>query len=608
MCENPFKVFSPENLKPEMFKEIFVKETTWIKAIETPKDFIIIGSRGSGKSMYLNYLELEHQLYYHNNNLDEFIDPKRKNKYIGIMVHTNNHGLNTDRYEMLCSILSENYSNLEFFYKQLASHELIMIIMYRTLRTLIQNDIFSDFINRIKEELCSEFCKVFIDLLDKRKIHSDIKIQGENIKKLKILSEIFIDEIKNISYYCNDIFQAKNVEYNGNFVDNNYLSRFYRELKEFLKLEEFSFHILIDNAEEIRETLQYSVMELVKLRQHRDFCLKIAMQKGAGWDLSGIDDPHDYTSIDINELYSSLNSAYYPRIKEIANIRLNLVGYELGIDEFLPEDINEKNRLNEIKEELKKKYEDQYITLQESKKKGHLPDKKKYIDNLTNKYAMVKLFRNLGRQKKSFAGFHNIVHLSSGIVRQFLDICSIMHETQDKKDINNHYVKHIPLKTQQEVLKKYADDFLEKNVKIYNIGTFNPASEKFLKLYRLIDALGNYYKWRLMKSQYMDSRIYSFTVKDMDESGEIYQLLNLGVIHNCFHNYWYSSKTGIGRVRGYSFNRILCVRYGLDPTSFRGRIELKTASLIKAANEGKLDRDVIKKQKNHKSLDEFEGV
>ncbi|MFW9876301.1 MAG: hypothetical protein ACFFG0_24660, partial [Candidatus Thorarchaeota archaeon] len=101
MSENPFTVYSPEDLEIDKFKELFVKETTWIKALETPKDIIIIGNRGSGKSMYLNYLELSHQLYYKQQNLENFLKSDEENKYIGIYIQASHEGFNIDRYEIL---------------------------------------------------------------------------------------------------------------------------------------------------------------------------------------------------------------------------------------------------------------------------------------------------------------------------------------------------------------------------------------------------------------------------------------------------------------------------------------------------------------------------
>lgn len=40
--ENPFSVYSPEEISSAEFKEIFVKEFTWINALETQKDFFYL--------------------------------------------------------------------------------------------------------------------------------------------------------------------------------------------------------------------------------------------------------------------------------------------------------------------------------------------------------------------------------------------------------------------------------------------------------------------------------------------------------------------------------------------------------------------------------------
>lgn len=54
---NPFVVESPEKLSPQQIVDLFVKEYTRLETVRQRRHTFIWGSRGSGKSMMLRYLE-----------------------------------------------------------------------------------------------------------------------------------------------------------------------------------------------------------------------------------------------------------------------------------------------------------------------------------------------------------------------------------------------------------------------------------------------------------------------------------------------------------------------------------------------------------------------
>ncbi|MFW9875130.1 MAG: hypothetical protein ACFFG0_18650, partial [Candidatus Thorarchaeota archaeon] len=237
------------------------------------------------------------------------------------------------------------------------------------------------------------------------------------------------------------------------------------------------------------------------------------------------------------------------------------------------------------------------------------PNKNQWINNRISKYLEVELFRSVGKAGKSYAGFNNIVHLSSGIVRQFLDICSFLYDLQNKEKDG---IDYISIEKQKKGIKDYADHFLERNVRSYYLeASYSEGLEdikKYNDLYNLIEILGNFYRKRLLESDKADARLFSFTLKDPQNEPYFVKLLNLGITCNCFHDYWYSTKKGIGRIKVYAFNRILCVRYSLDPTSFRGRIELTVAQLKNALKKGELLMNDLKLEKEHITLDKYREI
>src|SRR5688572_20392545 len=56
-ANNPFVVESPEKLAAKQIVDLFVRQYTQIESVRQRKHTLIWGTRGSGKSMMLRYLE-----------------------------------------------------------------------------------------------------------------------------------------------------------------------------------------------------------------------------------------------------------------------------------------------------------------------------------------------------------------------------------------------------------------------------------------------------------------------------------------------------------------------------------------------------------------------
>ena len=612
--ENPFVVYSPEDISSENFREIFIKEYSWINALETPKDFFIYGTRGSGKSMLLNFLEFSHQLCYFDNNLITFFQRDRRHKYMGIMVHIKRNGLDTDRYELL---IKNSFDEMGFI-KEICMNDLVMAILNNVLDTFMRTKAMAEFINSLDSEQVKEFCKEMIMDLDKRHIHSvNFNQQEKNTDTMRVLANIYKEERSKIKYYANDRFRMKDIEYEGNYSSFDYIHDFITRIKKLLRMEDFSFYVLLDNGDETKKTMQLCIDSLISQREHRDVCFKVVVKNGVYWDKEDIQSPHDFSQIDIDELYSTQHTVYRNRIKEIAAKRLELAGIDTAVENFFPESETEKRLLQKIKTEIREESEKEYNNEYGNKPEKERATKSNYINNRISKYTQAKLFRRLKKTAKSYAGFDNMVHLSSGIVRQFLDISSYMFDEEIKRK-GDENVTQISLGTQNTVIKKYADDFMDELERKYK-GFEREGNIEEAKLYKnlhiLIEALGKHYKERLMNPEYKEPRVFTFTLKDPHKNPEIEKILEIGVdgkglTGTFFQTYWYSSKIGVGKYRGYAFNRRLCPRYVIDHTSFRGRIELSTADLRKGIKDGKIPKsaflDEVKEKKNS-SLDRFSG-
>lgn len=601
---NPFFVYSPEQQSPEKFKETFVKETTYINTLEAPIDVFIEGWRGSGKSSLLNYMEFSHQLCYYDYNLKEYFN-QPKNKYFGIMVHVVDDLLKTDKFDLL---LTNNLDN-EVFVKNLCFGDVILTILYKINETFLNVKEMVEFINHINSQ---EFLSFFSHMYGQTN-EIDVRSGISNSEYMKQLSSLFLIKRKEIADYTLDKLQMKDVKYEKTLVDLRFLLDYLKNLKKIMDKDDFTFYILIDNADELTLLIQRCINELILHRTHDKFAIKIAVRKGSIWNMNPLEShqklqaPHDYIHLDVDELYSTKHEVYYSRIRDIATKRLVSEGYNIPLEEFFPESTSEAELLNKIKADLRERYSleyDEKFSL--VRKNFDAQSKNDYITNRVSKYAQAELFRRLKKTKKSYAGFENIVHLSSGIIRQFLDLTSSMYEEERKRRGDSPVLK-ISLKSQNTVVTNYADEMMT-NLEKLQTGAIKEgdlqSAELYKKLYNLIEALGNYYKTRLNDPDMKENRVFTFTLKDPNTDIEVQKVLEIGVNMNYFQSYWYSTKIGIGKYRGYAFNRRLCPRFSIDHTSFRGRKELSTFD-IKNAMETGVIRSVEEKIWPPSTLDSY---
>jgi hypothetical protein len=608
---NPFQVLPPEQLPIPRFKEIFVKEYTEVNMLESPKDFFIFGSRGSGKSMLLNYMELSHQLYYSGNDLTKFRDDRKDKKYMGIMVHATRQRLDTETYETLV----KNQIVEQEFAKTLCFHDFIMSILNRITKTLIETEPIVDYLRKCKQSEVRNFCKDMLSKLDSKGIHNgEFDFDSATLDPmvaLKAISDIFSRERANLTVFLSDKLQSKpELYYSGNYSTFEHLQEVARSLKSLLDIPEGVFYILIDNADDMKSTMQVCVDDVVKQREHMDICFKVAIKKGTDWNFATIEEPHDYSSATIDELYSTSHTIYAQKIREIAIRRLEIAGLDSSVEKFFPKSANEEKLLANIRKELREKYLIEYEELFKSGKAK--VSKADFIGNRVNKYAEAELFRRLGRNPKSYAGFNNMIHLSSGIVRQFLDLASKMVEEQVQKNAGKT-LNAITLSTQNEIIKRYADEDIDRLKKKYEVlersGIPSKIEEgkKTKLLFNLIEALGKYFKERLMNSELKEPRVFTFTLIDQGTIPEVEEVLRLGVNENYFQSYWYSTKSGVGKYPGFALNRKLCPRYVIDCTSFRGRIEICSESIRSAMRKGTMPSESIlsRSSQSQKELTEF---
>jgi len=201
------------------------------------------------------------------------------------------------------------------------------------------------------------------------------------------------------------------------------------------------------------------------------------------------------------------------------------------------------------------------------------------------RYATARLFQYLKehRQQKSYAGFQNMVDLSSGIVRDFLEPCYLMFNKCVAQGSDPKMIKCIPPAIQDEVLFKYSEEFILQKFDDIRKGLPTEKWTQVEALATLVASLGQLFYERLQDPEAREARLFSFTVRGQVPS-DIDEILRLGAVHRYFQVRTYSKKEGGGRERWYILNRRVCPVFKLDPTGFEGRISL-TPELLRLACE-----------------------
>ena len=553
---NPFRVESPEKLTAHDLVNLFVEQYTRLETVKQRKHTIVWGSRGSGKSMLLRYLEPQSQACVHQG-IGKFLDAPES--FVAIYCPCKEGQINKTDLELLSPsaalTLTEHMLNLQ-----------ISDLLFNCLRTQFPDDFFP-------LDQKHSFAKIVVSLFDKGSIASSVAHANSMVNfdtsPLEWFQNICQSENRLISAFLRACsLQSQGVSYEGCTSGyHDYLLPLMRAAQNFLG-KAIPIYVLLDDANRLTKAQQSIVNTWIANRDHSFVCFKVSAERDdyktmLTRDGGLIDHPHDYSEVDVDELYTRSKSDYYKKVQLIAERRLSLsasVPTE-NITDFLPPDRREDALLEKFKSRA----------IEEWTRIGKPGRKKDYV----YRYASARLFQHLqtSKQEKSYAGFENMVHMSSGVVRDFLEPCYLMFDYQVSRMDQVASIAAIPVAVQNKVIRRYSEEFLvSKFVEVQK--DLPPEQWSVLKSLRvLLESLGRLFYERLHDPEAREARLFSFTIRGQ-LTPEVSDILQLGVRYRYFQHRTYSSKEGGGRENWYILNRRLCPVFKLDPTGFEGRISL----------------------------------
>lgn len=559
--ENPFKITTPEDLTAEETVKLFVDVFTDFYQITDPGHVLIKGPRGVGKSMMLRYLEPDCQCLAKSLSLSEL-------PFIAIYIplkNSNFFSTELKRFENkhAAAILNEHL---------MVTHCLLKVL--DDLKGCISNEVSPD-------ELIYFYKNIFAEYLN-----LDYPEENNNLSTLNIFDSM-IAQLRGVyrqimAYIKNSAFSNEVLPYSGPLYDyNDYLVPLLENLSKVISKKGATIYLLLDDAHFLSEIQTRILNTWLSSRSSRKVSLKISTQYNykCYYTINGatIDTPHDYTELDIATIYTvgskTVKGAYYDRISNIVKRRLALYGIEVPVAEFFPPDEEQERKIQEIEEQYKKRYD-------EGQGRGY------NRSDDAKRYARPDYIKSLAGVSKStytysYAGFDQLVNISSGVVRYFLQQAHSMYAKQRALVGADKAITYIDPSVQTAVVRETANNALFNELESYTTEGHETAypKEDIQRLSNLIQGLGGLFK-KILFSEKSERRVFSVAISDKI-SLEVERIFEIGIQLGYFHRATIGRKNsgGIGRARLYVLNRRLAPVWSLDPNGFAGYLFLKNQVL-----------------------------
>jgi hypothetical protein len=560
--QNPFWVQTPENIPAPEAKNLFVDIFTEFPHLEAPAHSFVVGPRGSGKSMMFRMMRPDCLMLRLGCVLSEL-------PYLSIYVPIKSTRITTTEMQRL-----EDHPARYVFNEHLLCLYVAIAAFQELARSTI--NIPEGEMNVIREWIGSHVAQ-------RLTYCGSADHDAEGLKTLAgiSLSEVFskLAEYLDQTYWsdADNLLRSLALQpdrlgkYAGPlFSYHGFLFPVLAGLRKLKFLPNKPIYLLLDDADNLNHAQTEIVNSWIATRSTEGVCLKLSDQMGyKTWLTYGgkrIQTPHDYNKVDISVLYTTQRDKYLQRIEDIVAKRLELAQIKTTPREFFPNDTEQEQRLHEIEEELKKRWEDGDGSGNRSR------------DDVT-RYARPELIRRLGGASKSrstysYAGFEQLAHISSGVVRYFLEPAALMYAKQ--RTVANPIAQIAP-RIQDDVIREFSNSFLEEDL-VSMRRDAGISTADYEKLSNLIEVMGNSFADRLLDDKASERRVFSIALSDRPDD-DVQRILDLGTKEGFFYRASLGAKRGSGRVPRYVLTRRLAPRFKLDPTSFAGYLFVTSQSL-----------------------------
>lgn len=557
---NPFQITTPEDLTAEEAVNLFVDVFSDFSQITDSGHVILKGPRGVGKSMMFRFLQPDCQCLKCNVSISEL-------PYLAVYIPLKNTNF------MLTELRRFENKHASAI---LNEHLMVTHIISRVLDNLIDSNCFNG--GYKLDEVYRFYVESFVPILGferEEATNSTIDLLNRMLSQIK---EVYNQTIKYIksSAFSNDI-----LPYTGFLYDYmDYLVPLLTSLSSALSNVSATFYLLLDDAHFLSETQTRILNTWVSSRTSRKVSLKISTQYNykTYYTINGstIDTPHDYLDIDMATVYTeglkNPKGMYFGRISDIVRRRMNLFEISVPLESFFPPDKEQEEEISKIEEQYKERFD-----------RGDGRGTNRSDDAI--RYARPDYIKSLSGTKKSsstysYSGFDQLVNISSGVVRYFLQQAYSMYAKAKALNGNSRVLSIAP-SIQNNVVREEANKYLFNDLEVLSKEGHEEAYPKddIKKLFNLIQGLGGFFR-KILLSNRSERRVFSIAVGD-ELTEDVAQVLDIGIQLGYFHKSTIGRKESgsIGRTRLFVLNRRLAPIWNLDPNGFAGYLFVKNRLL-----------------------------
>jgi hypothetical protein len=561
---NPFAVQTPENIPAADVVSLFVDVFGDFYNIPHVGHTFLNGPRGSGKSMMFRYLEPDCQQLVLSKPLAEL-------PFFGVYVPIKNTEIKLTEFKRL------THKHAEVV---LSEHFLVVYVAVKFFTSLLKADI-SDGDGRHAEQLRSYYNGKLTNRLSWsgwEEKPTDLPSDANLAAILGALRDLFSSYYAIVTAYLRRLaFVEVPQAYTGPLLGYlDFMLPVIRDLSSFGFMPKGPVYLLVDDADNLNLTQTRILNGWVSTRTSDHVSIKISTQLSYKTYLTAtsqtIASPHDFNEVNISSVYTSAKDKYLARVDQIVTRRLSKYGIATTPKQFFPAYDKQEEAIKELGDLIRAKWPEEG--------RGYRAN-----DDVT-RYARPDYIKSLHGTSKSgstykYAGFEQLVHISSGIVRYFLEAASSMYGEMRASN-GQKPVTFVDASTQDQIVREQARQFFFGEFDKLELDAGDPERDldRVKRLRNLIQALGGLFH-AILLSDAAERRVFSIALSD-ESDPEVLSVLKLGVQYGYLHESSIGNKEGTGRTRLFILSRRLAPLYTLDPTSFAGYKFVTCAALRNA--------------------------
>jgi len=557
MINNPFQFDAAPNLKPRQLIDWYIEDNNYSRFMQSPRNIVVNGERGSGKSMMLIY----HSLKFALEKYGSFEELRKQTDKIGIYIPCNTPLSSKEEHKFFEDSVQARISEANLALSVLSA-------LARQLK-IIEDKLSAHDRTTLSREFRDLFEISSVDGQTDDRPFSLLEVEAR--RRNRIIQTKLMDE-----------------EFDKNLSVDSFLSivaPVLSELSSSYSLKDVHFSLLIDDIQMLNNYQKKLVNSWLAYRDNSIFSLKLSVAGIHGYDFStshgsAVLEGHDYISIDLQRPIQNNDSEFGKFAAAVVEQRLRNVGIKVAPKDFFPVHESVAKGLKKAKKEA----------MNLATEKGYEPDTKKYRDFVYKQYRVFYFrTRDPKANKPPYSGFETLTHLSTGVIRNLLQPCFYMFDQQvSNTNKPSSTISKIDSHVQNDVIQAESNKLWDTVRSNLENRIPHCTKEDAERLYRMLTKVAEYFRERLLHHD-SEPRVLTFIVSERKGTdwSNVEHLLRLAESAQIMYRRSGTAKKGGGREVYYVPNRFLWPQYGLDTHGQHGRASLKASELWAAAISGK---------------------